>query len=314
MKLNMTNTIKDSLLENYFPKGWNLDKIHECCSHSSEEVYDRQAFWNKNFQPVSCQNIENFNVMFGHEVALQIKTSRDKGEKLILILPVGPVGQYHWIVYFLKQWNVCCDHLYCFNMDEWSDSEGNTPDKCDNGTFLQSMIDNFYGPLGELTVPEEQRNFATKDNLPRYAEKIAKLRAEGARMVTVYGIGRVFHVAFWEPHFAADYSTESEWKSATHRIAAKLHPLTIEQNAIIAFASDYTKVPCYGNTVGPGILFQSDYFIGGLSATYERGVSIQSLPLWVTLRHGPTPWMTSSYMPTFPGKIFFMEQLAEINS
>ena len=36
-----------------------------------------------------------------------------------------------------------------------------------------------FNPLGELTVPKAQRNFATKENLPTYPEKIAALKAEG---------------------------------------------------------------------------------------------------------------------------------------
>jgi len=37
--------------------------------------------------------------------------------------------------------------------------------------------------LGELTVPKDQRNFATKENLPTYPGKIAALKAEGAKLV-----------------------------------------------------------------------------------------------------------------------------------
>jgi hypothetical protein len=69
-----------------------------------------------------------------------------------------------------------------------------------------------FNPLGELTVPENQRNFATKDNLPTYPEKIEALKAEGAKLVLVYGIGRMRHIAFWEPTFAADYETVEEWE------------------------------------------------------------------------------------------------------
>ena len=43
-----------------------------------------------------------------------------------MILPVGPMGMYKWAVYFLKEWDVNCDHVYTFNMDELADSEGNT--------------------------------------------------------------------------------------------------------------------------------------------------------------------------------------------
>ena len=56
---------------------------------------------------------------------------------------------------------------YGFNMDEWADAKGNTllrgrPRRVPRTPWLGA----FYGPLGELTVPEKQRNFATKENLP----------------------------------------------------------------------------------------------------------------------------------------------------
>ena len=313
MKINLTNTIKGSMLEGFYPKGWDLDKIRECCSFPADTVCDRQDFWNKEFEPVPCESYQDVNVMLGHEAAYLIKQARDRGEKLAFIVPVGPVGQYPWMVYFLQQWNVCCDHVTFFNMDEWSDEEGNTPDPTENGSFKKAMLDVFYHPLGKLTVPEEQRNFASKENLPLYPEKIKNLKEQGAKLVIMYGIGRAFHVAFWEPHFAADYQSEQEWKMATHRIGAKLHPISIEQNAVIAFRSDYTSVPCFGNTIGPGLMFQSDYCIGGCSSIFDRGASFQGVPLWVTLRHRPSMWITSSYMPTFPGKLFFVKQMADLS-
>ena len=58
----------------------------------------------------------------GHEIALQIKEARDRGEKLAIILPVGPIGMYDWVVYFLKSWGVSASHVHGFTMDEWSDS------------------------------------------------------------------------------------------------------------------------------------------------------------------------------------------------
>ena len=75
---------------------------------------------------VSCRDVNDFDVMLGHEIALTIRDSQQKGKPVVLILPVGPMGMYRWAVYFLKQWNVSCDHIHGFNMDEWSDQEGNT--------------------------------------------------------------------------------------------------------------------------------------------------------------------------------------------
>ena len=164
--------------------------------------------------------------------------------------------------------------------------------------------------LGQLGVPEAQRNFATKDNLPTYPEKIAALKAEGAKQVLVYGIGRMCHIAFWEPHFAAEYPTVEAWKAAPYRIGARLHPFTIEQNAITSFRSSWPLIPCYANTIGPGIIFGSDYAIGGADGVLSRGMQWQGMSFWMTLRYGPCKQVTSSWIPTMPGKLFFMEELA----
>ena len=36
----------------------------------------------------------------------------------------------------------------------------------------------------------------------------------------------------------------------------------------------------------------------------------QGLSLWMTLRYGPDPWIPSSFMPTLPGRLFFLQGLA----
>lgn len=101
-----------------------LHKIDKCCSNPPESISERQSFWDKDFQVAECGNIYEFDMMLGHEIALEIKKARDEGKKLILIVPVGPMGMYRWAVYFLKAWKVSCDHVYGFNMDEWADGRG----------------------------------------------------------------------------------------------------------------------------------------------------------------------------------------------
>ena len=86
------------------------------------------------------------------------------------------------------------------------------------GAFQYAMQPAFYGPLGDATVPESQRWFATPDRLPHYAERIGELKSKGAELIVIFGIGRVCHIAFWEPHFAAEFSGVDEWKAQTHRL------------------------------------------------------------------------------------------------
>ncbi len=304
--MDFLSTVKGSLCEDFFPKGWDLAKIDACC----EKGVEREDFWHKDFNPVECENLGDFDTLMGHEIAMQIKAARDRGEKLAMILPVGPMGMYKWAVYFIKEWNVKCDHVYTFNMDEWSDGEGNTLPNSDPASFEYSMKEAFFNRLGDLTIPESQRNFATKTNLPTYPEKIAALKAEGAKLVLVYGIGRACHIAFWEPHFADEFATVEEWKQQCFRIGAKLHPLTIEQNAITSFKSRTTLVPCRANTVGPGLFLQADYAIGGCDGALGRGMGWQGMSFRTTLHYGPDKSITSTFIPTLPGRLFYLKELA----
>ncbi len=308
--MNLLSTIDGSLLEGFFPAGWNLAKIDACVDDDPATITKRQAWWHEGFTPVPCESVADFDTLLGHEIALTIKRARDAGEQAAMILPVGPMGMYRWAVYFLKEWGVSCDHVHGFNMDEWSDAEGNTLPSDNSGAFQYAMEQAFYGPLGELTVPENQRHFATTDVLPTYGDRIGELQEGGAKLTVIFGIGRVCHIAFWEPQFAGEYDTDEEWQSQTHRIAAKLHPLTIEQNAITSFKSRTTLVPAYANTIGPGLFLKADKIIGGADGSLSRGMMWQGLSLWMTLRHEPSPWIPSTYMPTQPGRLFFLEELA----
>jgi glucosamine-6-phosphate deaminase len=247
----------------------------------------------------------------GHEIAYQIKLARDEGRDIIVILSAGPMGMYYWAAKFLTRWQVDCSHVHGFNMDEWSDEDGNTLPASNPGAFRNAMEAAFYGPLGEYTVPETQRHFATKTELPAYEGRIGELRGKGAKFLLIYGIGWVFHIAFWEPHFAEDYGSMEEWLEPTHRIAAKLHPLTIIQNSITSFKSRITLVPARANTIGPGIFMNADYAIGGVDGYLPgRDMNYQGQALWVTLKYGPDMWIPSSVMPQLPGKLFFIRQLA----
>jgi glucosamine-6-phosphate deaminase len=309
-EITLLSTLKGSLLEDFFPKGWDLAKIEKCCGRKPQDAQKPEKWWHAGFTPTPCGTLGDFDTYMGHEIALQIRRAKEDGRAIAFILPVGPMGMYRWVVHFLTKWNVDCSHVHGFNMDEWSDAQGNTLPPTNPGAFQYAMEHALYGPLGKLTVPKQQRHFATKKALAGYAEQIFALKDKGAKLVVVYGIGRVFHIAFWEPHFAEEFASEVEWKAQTHRVAAKLHPLTIEQNAITSFKSRTTLVSARANTVGPGLFLKADYAIGGADGTLGRGMMWQGMSLWVTLKYGPDTWVPSSFMPTLPGELFYLKELA----
>jgi len=308
--MNLLTTFAGSMMEGFLPRGWDLARIDACCALPPETIDDRQSWWHPRFEPVACGSIADFNVMMGHEIATAIKQARDAGRPAALILPVGPMGMYRWTVFFLKEWDVGCGHVFGFNMDEWSDRDGATLPPDHPGAFQNAMESAFYGPLGGRTIPQANRWFATADRLPHYADRIGELKAKGAELTVIFGIGRVCHIAFWEPHFAGEFANVAGWKAQTHRIGARLHPLTIEQNALTSFKSRMTLVPAFANTIGPGLFLQADRIIGGAEGVFERGMQWQGASLWMTLRYGPDPWVPSSFMPTLPGRLFYHRDLA----
>ena len=303
--MDFMSTVKGSLLENFYPVGWDMAKIDACCDMGVA----REDFWHKDFNPVECDSLGDFDTLMGHEIAMQIKLTGEEGRKCAMILPVGPMGMYRWAAYFLNEWNVNCDHVYTFNMDEWADADGNTLDSTSTASFEYSMKQAFFNKLNN-TIPEAQRNFATKENLPTYPEKIDALKAEGAKLVLVYGIGRMCHIAFWEPQFAVEFESDEEWAKQCYRIGAKLHPLTIEQNALTSFKSRTTLVPCTANTIGPGLFLKADYAIGGADGVLGRGMGWQGMSFLTTLHYGPDRHITSTYIPTLPGRLFYLKELA----
>src|SRR5581483_11580513 len=261
--MNLLTTIAGSLMEGFLPAGWDLAKIDRLGDLGPDECIRRAAWWNLGFEPIACASYEDFDTYMGHEIAREIQLAQQAARPLILILPVGPMGMYRWTVYFLKEWKVPCSHVHGFNMDEWSDAQGNTLPADNPGAFQYAMEQALYGPLGAQTVPAKHRHFALRTELPTYAAQIADLKKQGGKLVTVFGIGRVCHIAFWEPHFASEFKNADEWKQQTHRLGARLHPLTIEQNAITSFKSRTTLVPAFANTIGPALFLGADRIIGG---------------------------------------------------
>lgn len=305
MNLDLISTIKDSDVEEFYSKYWDLERLKNCI-RPVEEATERQEWWDKDFEVVPCETSIEFYAMLGFEMAMEIKKAKEGGYKLAFILPVGPDIQYYYCAYYIRQMKIHCDHVYGFNMDDYTDSKG---DPCN--IFGPVMEAEFYNLLGEYTVPKENRNYATSENLPTYPEKLRRIREEGGRVVCVEGIGMSLHVAFWDVQYAERCKSDEEWLDLKYLVAADLHPIAIEQNCLVAFKGDYTKIPPRANTVGMGLMLESDYIIGGCSADYRPGrEQWQSVGIWAALRYGPDRHITCSWLPTRPGKFYFISHVA----
>jgi glucosamine-6-phosphate deaminase len=310
--MDFMSTFEGSYAGGFYPSGWDFKKIHEITALGPREFGERQPFWHSDFEPQICDDpfggFETMNARMGYEIFEEVRRSSEEGRPLAFILPVGPMGMYKWAIYFTKRAGISWRHVHTFNMDEWADGEGNTMERGSGMSFREIMESSFFGPLGDLGVPAAQRHFATRGELPEYSRLLTDVRVKGARLVMVYGVGRSCHIAFWEPQVAAEYGSEQEWRSQTHRLGMQLHPMTIEQSSLISYSSRLTSVPLRANTIGPALFLSADFCIGG--ADGARGpLNWQAQPIWMTLRYGPDPWVPSSYIPTMAGRLFVTARL-----
>ena len=114
--MDLVSTISGSLMEGFFPAGWDLTRIDACVDSDPQTITNRQSWWHAEFEPTACPWLTDFDMMFGHEIALTMRRWRDSGEKLGLILPVGAMGMYRGGGEFLTASRVPCVHVAVFNM------------------------------------------------------------------------------------------------------------------------------------------------------------------------------------------------------
>src|ERR1039458_3712878 len=92
--INLLTTLKGSLLESFFPAAWDLAEWDACVADDPNAIFDRQPKWHKDFSIRMADDVPDFNIMLGHELAMEIRRCREAGRNLVLILPVGPMGMY----------------------------------------------------------------------------------------------------------------------------------------------------------------------------------------------------------------------------
>ena len=186
---------------------------------------------------------------FAEDILGRIRSARDEGRELTLILPVGPMPQYEIAVRAINEERLSLRHVHTFNMDEYADQDGRTAPASWPGSFARAMWERFFGRIDpELRPPEEQIHFPSHDTIGDYSERIAD---RGGADACYGGIGWSGHIAFWEPHLGLEFEGDLDaYRRAGARLV-ELHPMTVMQNALHSFGGDWSMVPPKANTIGP---------------------------------------------------------------
>ena len=198
------------------------------------------------------------NIINSHEelynaiAELMVQTILAKrGEKVTMILPVGPTGQYPLFVEKVKERNIDCRNLWTINMDEFLDRTGRTIPDSHPMSFRGMMMDLFYERLPEkLRMPREQMFFPRHDNVEAIDRAFDEHAPDGVDLCLA-GVGPEGHFAFNEdPNFGHVRVSRDEFLADRTRLVL-VNPSTVDMDALVAGSGDRSAIPPFAVTIGP---------------------------------------------------------------
>jgi glucosamine-6-phosphate deaminase len=239
---------------------------------------------NPEFRIAVVDDAEDFYTRFAADLVGRVRRAADEDRDFVAILPVGPMPQYEIAARMINHERISLRRLHTFNMDEYANEDGVTAPRSWPGSFQRAMLDGFFGLIDpELRPPEAQIHFPTTDAIGDYS---ARIEALGGADVCYGGIGWSGHIAFWEPQLGAEFDGDLEaWKAAGARLV-ELHPMTVMQNALHSFGSDWSWVPPKANTIGPREVLGAEHRSFWLDGDLGGGLSWQRF-IARLVAHGP---------------------------
>lgn len=231
------------------------------------------------------------------------------GQKVVMILPVGPMPQYAIAVDLINTLRISCRNLVTFNMDEYADQDGNTAPADWEGSFQRAMMENFFLKIDPDLRPDPKNiHFPTKEVIADYGRMIEDL---GGADVCYGGIGWCGHIAFWEADLGHDFGDNlAAYRDAGPR-CVELTPMTIMQNALHSFGGDWSLVPPRANTIGPKEIVSAKDRSFWLDGDLGGGVSWQRF-IARLCAHGPVNTLVpGSLLQTVPGTYTILGNVAD---
>ena len=150
-------------------------------------------------------------------MASVIEKNNAKGEKTVIICPVGPIGQYPIFAQKVNERNISLQNCWFINMDEYLVGDDETIAYENPLSFKATMDRVLYSQVRkELLMPTSQRLFPEPK---KEAEMDALFEKLGKVDLCLTGVGINGHIAFNEPPKAGDVITDEEYKNCGTRCA-----------------------------------------------------------------------------------------------
>lgn len=220
---------------------------------------------------VTCKVVPTeYDVYFDMALAMleEIIAHNEKGEKTVMIVPVGPTNQYPMLADMVNRLNVSLKNVHFFNMDEYMTSPTETVSHEDPLSFWGRMKREFYDRVRpDLVMPESQRHFPEPGKEAEYDKMIADL---GGVDMCFGGLGINGHVAFNEPP-EADAPLSAD---AFADLGTRVLPISRETKTINAYGyqrGDLQGMPEWCITVGMKQILSARKVYIALNRVWQNG-------------------------------------------
>ncbi|MGD1821768.1 MAG: glucosamine-6-phosphate isomerase [Pleomorphochaeta sp.] len=240
-------------MKNYFNLEANEllinNKVPYECFEDSETVFEKMAL-----EMVEC-----------------IEENNKNNRPTVLIIPVGPVGQYPYFVDIVNKKQLSLKNCYFLNMDEYLDDNKQYIDINNKLSFRGFMEKQVYNKIqSDLTVPPNQRFFPDPQNPESLQNVIDEI---GPVDIAFGGIGINGHVAFNE---AEDGVAVEEFSQRETRVI-KISSETRVANAIGDLNGAIDAMPNYAATIGMRQILGAKKIRLCLFREWQRSVLRQTL-------------------------------------
>lgn len=195
-----------------------------------------------------------------------ITDAKDSGRECMMIIPVGPVGQYPFFVERVNNEGISLTHCTFINMDEYLTDEGAFVEETHPLSFRGFMKREVYGRIKASLLPKEAQRVFPDPNDP--SRVTALVEAHGGIDACIGGIGLNGHLAFNE---AAAELTEEAFCHLPARVL-DISPETRACNAIGDFGGALEDMPKRCVTVGFREILSAKEIILGIFRPWHRAV------------------------------------------
>lgn len=233
-----------------------------------------------------------------------IQANNAAGKRSVLIIPVGPTGQYPFFVRKANATKLDLTHTWFINMDEYLTATNEWLPATAELSFHHFMQATVYDQLDPaLVMSPDQRVFPDPHDPAAIGRLIARL---GKVDLVIAGLGITGHVAYNDP--APALSNEAFLALPTRILT--LNPQSRSTAAINDVHGAVERVPAKAITVGMAEMMQAEHIVLGCFRDFHKGVVRRALcgeptsayPVTLMQRHPHIDMVVSAAVADYNGE------------